>query len=1226
MLLLMKNPPVDLLRSARWTILLASFASSAIAAEGPLAESWDYAPAMQKVAARFQGRPGVVLHVGDSITYANPYGQWARFGQGHTDDDKAALTWMHAGRDDDSDGWWLCRFDHPDGGRSYTAAGGLRLDELLAGGKGLEPFDALLAKYRPQMLILMLGTNDVSQGRAVADYRNDLERAIQTALDRGVVLILSTIPPHHARPEQAKQFSQAIRDLAKKHSLPLVDFEREILRRRPNDWNGTLLNKDDVHPTAGNDKLNAASAPTEENLRSCGYLLRGWLSVRKIAEVKRRAIDATADAKKRPPHVGRGAALPPTQPAADSDLRLPVTRDTWFSNVGSEADGNNGGAGQLKVKSIQEMSLVDFDPQPLVGRVVRSATLHVRLSGPERLHRVTVGTFAAPWVEGTAAGYAPQPGSSTHNHREHPQLPWSYEGSDLCDVMLGRGGTLWNMADTGPPDADGWQHVAVDPRVIAARLAGVSHGFLVFDDTGSEWTRDGENFSLRLFPNRFFHSRESGPRSAPYFTVELGESDSAPPPPPERLAASLDHLPAGEALVSWLTPADAGPAGTIGFLVEIDGREVPRYLIPAARQPGQSVTMHLRDLQLAAGQQVRLAVRAVDGAGNRGEPATLSFKVSAAAPADIPALANPPAPPRVKLPRLGQAEVAVIDALDKVHPQTGESIPPQPQNYFAGNHLWNARQREIRLHAAKNEFVDFQVLLHGSRADLDAEVVFEGALKIEASIGRLRNVASQRGPFADPVVPWKANAEPADAKAPSYQSMLVELYVPHAAPAGEHRGTLRMRSGGDSLELPIALTVWDFTLPDHLSFLPEMNCYNLPANERDYYRLAHQHRTVLNRVPYYQNGNIADGCAPEWDGRQLDWTAWDRRFAQYFDGSAFADLPRRGVPLECFYLPLHENWPSAMEANYNGSYWADEAFPPAYRQAFVAASRQMAEHFDQRGWHDTLFQCFQNGKNNFKENGWSRGSSPWLLDEPANFQDYWALRWFGLAFHEGAAAANGRAKMLFRCDISRPEWQRDSLDGVLDYNVVGGAFRRYRRMVLDRRRACGQIVVEYGSANGIEDSNVQPAAWSIDAWSLGADGVLPWQTIGTAQSWRQADRLSLFYPPESGNGPPAPSIRLKSFRRGQQDVEYLTLWSHVTGQPRWAVGDAVRKAMRLSGSRQGTGAVGEDAGVIAFADLRPADLWALRVALGRELSKRRPAPQRRLVDFHPAPRTAPDQE
>ena len=46
----------------------------------PLKQGWDYAPAMKKVAERFKGNPGVVLHVGDSITHANPYGQWARGG------------------------------------------------------------------------------------------------------------------------------------------------------------------------------------------------------------------------------------------------------------------------------------------------------------------------------------------------------------------------------------------------------------------------------------------------------------------------------------------------------------------------------------------------------------------------------------------------------------------------------------------------------------------------------------------------------------------------------------------------------------------------------------------------------------------------------------------------------------------------------------------------------------------------------------------------------------------------------------------------------------------------------------------------------------------------------------------------------------------------------------------------------------------------------------------
>ena len=90
---------------------------------------------MKAVAAKSTGKPGVVLHIGDSITYANPYSGWAVQGKGQTDDDKAALKWMHAGDNDDTDGWHLARFDHPNGGRSYTAAGGVRIDEMLVGGK-----------------------------------------------------------------------------------------------------------------------------------------------------------------------------------------------------------------------------------------------------------------------------------------------------------------------------------------------------------------------------------------------------------------------------------------------------------------------------------------------------------------------------------------------------------------------------------------------------------------------------------------------------------------------------------------------------------------------------------------------------------------------------------------------------------------------------------------------------------------------------------------------------------------------------------------------------------------------------------------------------------------------------------------------------------------------------------------------------------------------------------
>jgi hypothetical protein len=1198
-------------------------ADRARADEKPLPQAWDYTAAMKKVAAKFSGRPGVVLHVGDSITYANPYGQWARGGEGKTDADKAVLQWMHTGADDDTDGWWLARFDHPDGGRSYTACNSIRVDEMLAGGKqNMPPLAKLLDTYKPQIVVLMLGTNDASAGRTPGAYRRDMAGAVDRILERGIISILSTIPPHPGQPKAAKAYNEALRQLAEERAIPLIDYEREILKRRPDDWNGTLLQKNDVHPTLGDDGTKPTSAPIADNLRNSGYLLRGWLSVRKIAEVKRTVLDGL-------PAPARPAQAPPptARQAAGEAVRAPVTRDTWFSNVGDEADCNLGGATRLKVKSNQEMSLIDINPEPLRGRVIQGATLHVHLAGAERLFRVTVGSFGSEWVEGTSPEYAPQKGSSTHRHRRHPDVPWTVPGSDLCSVMLGQGGTLWRMADASPPDAGRWQRVAVDPVVVAARVAGVSYGFLLFDDTGTEWTRRGEQFERRFFPNRFVHSRESGAATAPYLTVVLGAEDRRPPAAPRELRAEVEDLPAGEARVSWVTPADEGPAGTVGFFVTVDGNEVPRYLIPRAGKSGERVRMHLRDLDLKPGAEVAIGVRAVDGAGNVGPAATATVRVSDKVAAPLPGRPPRPFAEPAALPRLGGAEVAVLDELDKVQPVTGEMIPKQPDGYLAANHLWSAKDKRIRLHAARNEFVCFQVLLRGGVEGVRPTLAFrgEGAAAIQVAWGDYRHVLSEKGPLPDPVVSLTGAASvPAAGGRVAGQrsaSLHAEVYVPHGVKAGEYAGRLTLAAGGQTLALDVSLRVWDFTLPDYLSFLPEMNCYELPSDERAYYRLAHRHRTVLNRLPYHQSGAVSKGCAPGWDGNKLDWSDWDRRFGPYFDGSAFADLPRRGVPLEAFYLPLHENWPTPMAGNYNGDFWADRAFPAGYRRAFVEVSRQTAEHFQAKQWYDTFFHVFLNNKVDVKERGWSRGSSPWLLDEPSHFQDYWALRYFGAALHEGRNRAPGRAKLAYRCDISRPQWQRDALDGLLDYNVVGAAVRTYHRLVFDRKEANGELVIEYAGSNAIEDANTQPLGWCIDSWLLGCDGVLPWQTVGTGESWRKADSLSLFYPGRDANAAgPVPSIRLKAYRRGQQDVEYLTLLGQVTGEPRWAIGRRVREALRLAAQRKGTGHAGEDAGVIDFARLRPQDVWALRVRVGQVLSDAAPAPKRKLIELRTPPR------
>jgi hypothetical protein len=942
---------------------------------------------------------------------------------------------------------------------------------------------------------------------------------------------------------------------------------------------------------------------------------------------------------------------------ADQPLRLPVTRDLWVSAVDKEANANLGASPRLKLKSIQEMSIIDLDPSSLKGRVIKSAQLHLHHSSGEVLHRVTVSSLASEWIEGTSGNYQPQLGSSCFNFRKYPNDAWAYPGSDLTAVMLGNGGTIWNSADATPPDAEGWQTIEVDPRVVAARVAGVSFGFVLFDDTGSEWTREGEKFNLRLFPNRFVDSRDSRKQLAPYFVIELGAEDHQAPQTAREFKVDTTDLAAGEANVSWIAPADVGSAGLAGFLVDVHGKSVPRYLIPAASSPDARVAMHLRDLGLKAGQNVKLTVRAVDGAGNIGAAASFDLGVSDQELAPLPGTDGKPFANGGSLPKLADAEIAIIDALDKVQPTTGQMIPAQAPQYFAANHLWDGKH--IRLQAARNEFVSFQVLVRGSVKELKATLEFpvEGGAA-QAQFARFRYVSSKSGPVGDPLVPMDKGLgvpDPDDAMPDQKSgSFLCEIYVPHDAAAGEHAGTLKLTAGDQTLQIPLTLKVWDFTLPDHLSFIPEMNCYGLPSNELDYYRLAHRNRVVINRVPYSQGGIVEDGCAPKWDpqSRTLDFAQWDQRFGPLLDGAAFKDLPRKNVPLEIFYLPLHENWPTPMEGNYNGSYWADQAFPQSYRDNFIAASKQFAQHFNSRKYDDTLFLGFFNGKNNYKQNGWSRGSSPWLLDEPANFQDFWALHFFGELFQhgvgevdvptsgandarsdpgsrsararrEGKLALNPvrRAKMLFRCDISRPQWQRDLMDGVLNYNVVSGdAFFRYHRMVMDRKLRFGQVVIPYGTTNDPADSNVQAAAWCWASWTAGADGVLPWQVIGNSNSWKSADATCLFYPGgPAGEKAPIPSIRLKAYLRGEQDVEYLVMLSQLQKQSQSIFGQRVRAALPLKGQRRGTGfTADEDAGVIAFDHLRPQDLWAMRVRIGEVLSGMHPPARERLVEFPPS--------
>ena len=277
--------------------MLMATASFAVAAEapaansvGPLPEGWDYAAPMKKAAAKFTGTEGMVLHVGGSMTIASPYGDWPRRGAGKTPEDEAILKWMHLNAKDKTDGWWLCKDDVADH-RTRSAEGGLTSAMLLEGGKrGLPPLAKLLAEYKPRMVTVECGIYDVENNVPLDDYKKTMAKALDLILADGAIPILNTIPPFKAQLERNKKFNEALRELAKERGIPVIDLEREIFARQPDEWFGTLVDR--IHLTASNTGGKTTAEPTPENLKKSGYQLRGWLTVRKVAEVKSRVLDA----------------------------------------------------------------------------------------------------------------------------------------------------------------------------------------------------------------------------------------------------------------------------------------------------------------------------------------------------------------------------------------------------------------------------------------------------------------------------------------------------------------------------------------------------------------------------------------------------------------------------------------------------------------------------------------------------------------------------------------------------------------------------------------------------------------------------------------------------------------------------------------------------------------------------------------------------------------------
>ena len=299
----------------------------------------------------------------------------------------------------------------------------------------------------------------------------------------------------------------------------------------------------------------------------------------------------------------------------------------------------------------------------------------------------------------------------------------------------------------------------------------------------------------------------------------------------------------------------------------------------------------------------------------------------------------------------------MIDELDKIHPKSGASRSPRSRTATSRpTTSGTPRSRTISPARGAERVRGLPGRDPGAAARPGAgpasELTFDDAAggRSRSRYGRYHPVPTPEGPLPDPIVPLGvACADPSTASRQT-RACTSSFTCPTTPRPGRTGARLTLTLGA---EQPSPAGE-----PDGLGLHPARPP-QLPARD-ELLRAARGRAGVLPPGPSPPDGpqppavqperpRSQEGCAPRL-GRPSGSTGptWDRRFGPLLDGSAFADLPRKGVPVECFYLPLHENWPSPMEGNYNGGYWADQAFPESYRRAFVSASRQIAEHFRDR--------------------------------------------------------------------------------------------------------------------------------------------------------------------------------------------------------------------------------------------------------------------------------------
>jgi lysophospholipase L1-like esterase len=258
-----------------------------ICAGSAFAQYW--AGPMHAVHAQFTGTPKTYALWGDSITVSGAF-NIAGYPSNVGPEAAPAVSWVN----------------------TKESMAGRRAQSSTEAGWALQPYNATqrnidfwLSTDKPEMAVIMWGTNDARHGVSTATYQANLTEIVRTCKANGTIPILTAPLPQHA--VDMAPFADVVNAVALSESVPVIDYYNAVLSRNPGTtWDGKVLY--DANPAAyGNDSYNVPTLVSGDGihpsntyayqynfgataLATNGFNLRNYVSLLKAYEVYQGAI------------------------------------------------------------------------------------------------------------------------------------------------------------------------------------------------------------------------------------------------------------------------------------------------------------------------------------------------------------------------------------------------------------------------------------------------------------------------------------------------------------------------------------------------------------------------------------------------------------------------------------------------------------------------------------------------------------------------------------------------------------------------------------------------------------------------------------------------------------------------------------------------------------------------------------------------------------------------